>query len=444
MNPVTDAPEPHPAAAPPPSGAMSWFAGFSRDHLLVLPLVAALLYGSYFAADSVAALGGLLVSELGLSRADIGLLYGVYSWPNIVMVLFGGLLSDRIGVRRASLLYSALIVAGTTLVAASPSLFGGHGPGRAVFYGMVVGRTLLGLGAESLAVCQNAMILRWFRGKQIALAFALTLTMARLGSLFSFSTEALIAERFGGVRAGLWAAAGFCLLSALCNIAFVYVDQRLPSGPVAKPVAPVGEVPVGLWARIAGLFRFGPQYYLLAAFCVCFYAAFFPFTALAPDFLGEKWGLSAASAGRLCSLLTLVTAILSPLFGGLLDRGDRRRRSELLLFGAALLLIPAYLLLGLTRLGPLVPFLLLGTAFAMAPSALWPQLGTLVPEHRTATAYGLMTMLQSIALSLVPWLSGALRDATAGYTASMLLFAGFGVVSMLLSLLRMRRLTPRV
>ena len=170
-------------------------ATFSRDHLLVLPLIAALLYGGYFASDSVRSAGGLLVSELGLSRADIGLLYGVYSWPNVVMVLFGGMLSDRIGVRRASLLYSALIVPARRWWA-SPSLFAGSGSGRAVFYGMVVGRTLRGLGAESLAVCQNAMILRWFRGKQIALAFALTLTMARLGSLVSFSTEASIAEHF--------------------------------------------------------------------------------------------------------------------------------------------------------------------------------------------------------------------------------------------------------
>lgn len=443
MNPMTDATDSPALTASSASPTPVRFAGFSRDHLLVLPLVAALLYGSYFAADSVAALGGLLVSELGLSRADIGMLYGVYSWPNVVMVLFGGLLSDRIGVRRASLLYSALIVAGTTLVAAAPSLFAG----RSVFYGMVVGRTLLGLGAESLAVCQNAMLLRWFRGQQLALAFALTLTMARLGSLVSFSSEAAIAEHFGGVRAGLWAAAAFCLLSALCNLLFIYFDQRLPTAPVPAPSpasAATDDPPLGAWARLTGLFRFGPQYYLLTAFCVCFYAAFFPFTALAPDFLGEKWQLSAASAGRLCSLMTLITGVLSPLFGGMLDRGDRQRRADRLLLGAALLLIPAYLLLGLSRVGPLAAFVILGTAFAMAPSALWPQLGTLVPEHRTATAYGLMTMLQSIALSLVPWLSGALRDATAGYTASMLLFAGFGVMATLIALLRLRRFAPRV
>lgn len=444
MDSLTNAQDSQAVDPPPAPSSRSPIATFSRDHLLVLPLIAALLYGGYFASDSVAALGGLLVSELGLSRADIGLLYGVYSWPNVVMVLFGGMLSDRIGVRRASLLYSALIVLGTTLVAASPSLFAGSGSGRAVFYGMVVGRTLLGLGAESLAVCQNAMILRWFRGKQIALAFALTLTMARLGSLVSFSTEASIAEHFGGVRAALWAAAGFCLLSALCNVFFVYFDQRLPLEPVPRPPSVVEDTPTAWTARLASLFSFGRPYYFLVAFCVTFYAAFFPFTALAPDFLGEKWQISATNAGRLCSLLTLLTVVLSPLFGGFLDRGDRKRRSDLLLLCAALLLIPAYLLLGLTQLPPLFAFLLLGTAFSMAPAALWPQLGILVPEHRSATAYGLMTMVQSVALSLVPWLSGALRDITAGYTASMLLFAGFGLVSTLVALLRTRPLAPRV
>lgn len=413
--------------------------------LIMLPLIAILLFGGYFAADSVAALGPLLVRELGLGRADVGLLYGVYSWPNIVMVLFGGLLADRIGTRKASLLYSSLIVVGTGLVALSPRLRGidgSHG-GRQVLYCMVLGRTLLGLGAESLAVCQNAMITRWFRGHQLALAFALTLTLARVGSLLSFATEADIAARFGGVEAALWAAFFMCVVSALGNVGYVLLDRRRPdSSPRLEPLA--SEQAGSVLGRLADFLRFGPKYYLLTAFCVCFYAAFFPFTALASDFLGEKWQLSATTAGRLCSLVTFLTVVLSPLFGSYLDRGNRQTRSDRMLLLAALLLPPAYVLLGLTRLPPHGAFVLLGLAFSLAPAALWPQIGHLVPEHRVATAYGLMTMLQSIALALVPWGSGALRDSTHSYTASMLLFAGFGVLSVLWAGLLMRRVAPRV
>lgn len=415
----------------------------SKPRLIMGPLIATLLLGGYFAADSVAALGPLLISELGLTRADIGLLYGVYSWPNVVMVLFGGLLTDRIGTRKASLLYSSLIVVGTALVALSPNLRS-LGGSRAVLYGMVLGRTLLGLGAESLAVCQNAMISRWFRGHQLALAFALTLTLARVGSLLSFAGEAEIAQRFGGIGPALWAAFLVCLLSALCNVVYVVLDRRRPdSTPMVEPPPPSRD-PVGWLARLADFLRFGPKYYLLTAFCVCFYSAFFPFTALAADFLSEKWLLPAATAGRLCSLVTFLTVVLSPLCGGYLDRGDRQKRSDRMLLVAPVLLVPAYLLLGLTQAPPLVAFVLLGLAFSLAPAALWPQIGHLVPEHRVATAYGLMTMLQSVALALVPWGSGALRDSTASYTASMLLFAGLGGLSLLCALLLMRRVAPRV
>jgi MFS family permease len=415
-----------------------------KPRLIMGPLIATLLLGGYFAADSVGALGPLLISELGLSRADLGLLAGVYSGPNIVMVLFGGLLTDRIGTRRASLLYSSMIVAGTALVALSPSLRGLYG-GRAVLYGMVLGRTLLGLGAESLAVCQNAMITRWFRGHQLALAFALTLTLARVGSLLSYAAEADIAARFGGLQAALWAPFFACLFSALCNIAYVVLDRRRPD-VAPPPVAPAeSESESARWlSRLAGSLRFGRKYYLLTAFCVCFYAAFFPFMALASDFLGEKWQLPANTAGRLCSLVTLMTVVLSPLCGGFLDRGDRQKRSDRLLLLAAALLLPAYLLLGLSTLPPLPSFVLLGLAFSLAPAALWPQIGHLVPEHRVATAYGLMTMVQSVALALVPWGSGALRDRTASYTASMLLFAGLGALSIVFALFLMRRVSPRV
>lgn len=386
-----------------------------------------MLYGSYFACDSIGALGPLLIRELGIDRSDLGLLYGVYSWPNVFMVFIGGLLADRLGLRRASLLLSGLILVGVVGVALAPSLL--HG--RAVFWAMVAGRTLFGLGAESLAICQNAMIARWFHGRQLAFAFSMTLTMARLGSLVSYRAEADIAARYGGFGAGLWAAALFCLFSAVCTLLYVVLDRRaaLPE-PSPDPASGAPTLALG----------FDKRFYMLAAYCVFFYSAFFPFTGLATDFLTEKWNFSAAAAGRLTSLLTALTIVLSPLIGGFLDRGlgrrpssgdstVRSRRSGRVLLFAAGLLAPAYLLLGLTGVAPLPLFVVLGLAFSLAPAALWPQIPSLVPPQRVATAYGLTTMLQSIGLAAVPWVSGALRDATTRYTASMLMFAAFGLVS---------------
>jgi MFS family permease len=96
------------------------------------------------------------------------------------------MLIDRLGTRRASLMFSALVTLGAVIVAMAPNL--------AVLY---AGRLVFGIGSESLVVAQSAILARWFTGKELALAFGIALTVSRLGTLFTFNTEALLAERFG-------------------------------------------------------------------------------------------------------------------------------------------------------------------------------------------------------------------------------------------------------
>ena len=61
-------------------------------------------------------------------------------------------------------------------------------------------------------VAQSAITARWFTGKELAMAFGITLTVSRLGTLFSFNVEELVAARLG-YRGALWVAAALCLAS---------------------------------------------------------------------------------------------------------------------------------------------------------------------------------------------------------------------------------------
>jgi sugar phosphate permease len=90
---------------------------------VVLFFVALLTFGSYFAYDSVGAIAPTLVTALGIGREAIGQMYTVYSVAAILSVFIGGLLIDRIGTRRASLLFSGLVTAGALIVAIAPNLW---------------------------------------------------------------------------------------------------------------------------------------------------------------------------------------------------------------------------------------------------------------------------------------------------------------------------------
>src|SRR5579862_1021044 len=206
----------------------SFFAPIGRPYrFMILAFAALMAFGSYFAYDSVGAIETTLIKVFHTDSTAIGTMYTMYSVAAVVAVLAGGFLIDRVGVRRASLIFSGFVVVGAAMVAAAPSL--------PVLY---AGRVLFGIGSESVIVAQSAITARWFTGKELAMAFGITLTIARLGTLFSFNTEELLAARYG-YRGALWIAAGLCLASLLCNWIYTLMDRH------AEPILKLPEAGSG-------------------------------------------------------------------------------------------------------------------------------------------------------------------------------------------------------
>ncbi len=135
------------------------------------------------------------------------------------------------------------------------------------------------------------------------------------------------------------------------------------------------------------------------------------------------------------SIIIFASMCLAPFAGGLVDRVGRR--ASLMILGA-LLMIPCYLMLAFTTIPPRWPMFLLGASFVLVPAAMWPSVPLIVEKNRVGTAFGLMTMIQNIGLGLFPLLNGWLRDTTHDYTASMLMFAGLGVVGLVFAVLLKR------
>ena len=415
-----------------------WFHPTGRAYrYTVLLFVGLLPFGSYFAYDSIGALGPTLMKAWHTDQAAIGGMYTIYSVAAIICVALSGLMIDRIGTRLASLILSALVVLGACIVAIAPS-----------FTIAVVGRFIFGAGSESLIVAQSAILARWFRGKELALSFGITLAIMRLGTLFSFNGESSIASHFGW-QAALWVAAALCVLSLLCNVVYFAMDRH-GEGPLGLAEAGAGDKIV-----LADVKKFGSSYWFVVALCATFYSAIFPFTALSTDFFHEKWALPLtvdtggsflatvfndflhmfSTAGGTTSIIIFASMCLAPFAGGLVDRVGKR--ASLMLFGA-LLMIPCYLVLGFTMVPPWLPMLLLGASFVLVPAAMWPSVPLIGEKNRTGTAFGLMTMIQNAGLALFPYLNGKLRVATHNYSASMVMFATLGAVGFVFALLLLK------
>ena len=419
--------------------SMGFFHPSRRPYrFTILMFISLLVLGSYFAYDSIGALAPTLIDALHLDRTTIGNLYTAYSVAAILIVFFGGMLYDKLGPRRASRLFSILVLVGAAIVAIAHSK-----------WELFAGRLIFGAGGESLIVVQSAIISRWFKGREMALAFGIALTISRIGTLFSFNTEQLISDYFGSYRIALWAAAGFCLFSVLCNLVYIAMDKH-GEKVLALPKPEAGDKIV-----FSDIKKFTSSFWFVVLLCVTFYSAIFPFTALATDMFHDKWGIPLVSASTggflsqifdnfihmfstapgITSIVIFASMVFAPFAGDLIDRIGKR--ATLMVVGS-LILIPAHLIMGITHWNPIPSMVALGAAFVLVPAAMWPSVPLVVEEKRVGTAFGLMTAIQNLGLGLFPFLNGKLRDVTGTYTATQIMFAGLGVAGLIFALLLLR------
>jgi MFS family permease len=142
-----------------------------------------------------------------------------------------------------------------------------------------------------------------------------------------------------------------------------------------------------------------------------------------------------STAGGISSIIIFASMVLAPFAGRMVDKIGKR--ATLMIIGS-LIMIPAHLTMGLTKLYPAYPMIALGAAFVLVPAAMWPSVPLIVRKERVGTAFGLMTAIQNIGLGLFPFLNGWLRDTTKTYTSSMVMFASLGFFGFIFAILLRR------
>lgn len=391
---------------------------------LVLVLISFAMFGNYYVYDAVSPLADVLVKQLGFTDANIGLLQAIYSTPNIFMVLIGGIIIDRIGVKKATMIFAVICFLGAAITAASGKL--------AV---MAAGRLCFGLGAESLIVAVTTAIARWFRGKELSFAFGINLTIARLGSFAALNSPSWAKSAYQTWQAPLIITVAFAAVSLVSAAVYWILETR---------AAATWELGQGQTDKIElrEMFKFGRSFWFVVALCITFYSAIFPFQTFAVKFFQDAHGTSREFGGFLSSMLTLFAMICTPLFGLLVDRVGKR---SLFMMGGSLLLVPVYLMMAYSDVSLYVPMGMMGVAFSLIPAVMWPSVSYLVGPERLGTAYGLMTMIQNIGLAgfnlMIGW-SNDFAHASAsnpgGYALGMWIFSILGIVGFFFAFLLRR------
>ena len=433
----------HDTTRPEPSRLYRW---------AVLIFISLAQAGNYYIYDSINALERIFIDNLGFSATQFGWLNASYSVAAVATLIVGGIIIDRIGTKKAILVFAILCFLGASITASR---------GSATV--MIAGRTVLGLGAESMIVAVTTALAKWFKGKELSFAFGINLTVARLASVAAdnsptWANRAFYPDGPGGQPSWqnpLLIAVGAGVFAIVCSIIYWFFENQ------AERRYSLGAAGTTDKLEFRGIFRFEMSYWLVVGLCFTFYSAIFPFRTFAIDLFTNKIlsahggshaiesvrVLSLEQAGRLNSLLPLAAMIATPLFGLLVDKVGKR--ALFMMFGS-LLLMPVYLMIAYSPISLYVPVSMMGIAFSLIPAVMWPAVAYIVDQSRLGTAYALMTLIQQIGFFLLNLLIGKANDYShagldnpGGYALGLWIFSVLGFIGLALSiLLRIRETGP--
>jgi MFS family permease len=440
----------------------------------VLIFISLAMGGNYYIYDSINPLERIFIDHLGFSATQFGWLNASYSVAAVATLLIGGIIIDRIGTKKAITMFAFLCLMGAVLTALR-----GSAPV------MIAGRTVLGLGAESMIVAVTTALAKWFKGKELSFALGINLTIARLASVAADNSPTWANRVFypqgpsgpASWQGPLLLAVGAGVMSVATALIYWALEARAEAAYELGKAGSIDRIDFGqtfrirgldfkeamvkIWRSLVGVLGFNPSYWLVVGLCFTFYSAIFPFRTFAIDFFTNKilaaHGGTAAlelvrvhsleQAGRLNSLLPLSAMIATPLFGLLVDRVGKR--AWFMMFGS-LLLMPVYLMMAYSNISLFVPVTLMGIAFSLIPAVMWPSVAYIVDESRLGTAYALMTLIQQVGFFIMNTLIGKANDYAGaglqnpgGYALGLWIFSILGFIGMTLAiLLRIRETGP--
>ena len=409
----------------------------------------------YFFTDVMSPLEPLLTAAkedgglgLGWSSDEYGFFSGAYGYFNVFLLLlfFGGIILDKFGIRFTGIMSTILMFGGALIKWYAV----GHdftGTIAVPFFGTyqtqvvlaALGFSIYGVGCESAGITVSKVIVKWFTGHELALAMGVQVALARLGTAGALGFALPFAKWMGGVSASVGLGAALLCAGVIVFLVYCVMDKTED----ASAAAVQGEPEEGFKFSDLKVLLTTTGFWYVAVLCLMFYAGVFPFLKFATKLMIFKYGVAEDVAGLIPAMLPFGTIFLTPLFGSIYDKYGKG--ATLMLIGSVLLTC-VHIIFALpfgTWILAVAVMVVLGIAFGLVPSAMWPSVPKIIPMKLLGTAYALIFYIQNIGLALVPVWIGKVNQANTGangvidYTETMTIFALFGVVAIIISLLLM-------
>lgn len=415
-----------------------------------LIIVSFTMMWGYFLTDALSPLMTMLEEQMHWSSSEFGLFNSAYSWFNVYlfMLVLGGIVLDKMGIRFTGIVTCLLMLAGSLAkyyaIAFIPPQEGEVFGIRTQVLVACIGHAVFAVGVENCCTTVSKVIAKWFQGREMATALGVQVALARLGTAAALVVSPIVAKRIS-VSAPILLSSLLLTIGFLAYLVFCVLDRKFDA-----ETAPVQTDDDSFKVKDLKQIVTNRGFWLIAFLCLMFYSAVFPFLKFATSLMENKYGVESGLAGLIPSLIPFGNLIMTPLFGGIYDR--KGKGATIMIIGSVLLIL-VHVLFALPVLNywwfAAFIMILLGVAFSLVPSAMWPSVPKIIPLKLLGSAYALIFYVQNIGLGLVPLLIGKVLDncCKAGtrlvdgaqvtqydYTLPMCIFALFGVAALLLAL----------
>ncbi|MBR1462650.1 MAG: MFS transporter [Prevotella sp.] len=351
------------------SAAMRWTA------LLLLALA---MFCSYIFMDILSPIKDLMLSERGWDSTAFGTMQGSETFLNVFVffLIFAGIILDKMGVRFTAVLSGAVMLIGAIIkYYAVTDSFAGSGLetwfnnnlnyipifdelGVSPFYqGMpasakfaAVGFMIFGCGVEMAGITVSRGIVKWFKGREMALAMGSEMALARLGVATCMIFSPFFAKLGGVVSVSRSVAFGVVLLmiALIMFIVYFFMDKKLDSqtGEAEEKDDPFKISDLGQILTSSG-------FWLVALLCVLYYSAIFPFQKYAVNMLQCNLTLTEPSADSFwaSSSVTIVQYIIMLIVAaaGFASNFQKKKGNQYLLLGISIVSLITYCYMGYMR-----------------------------------------------------------------------------------------------
>ena len=416
-----------------------------------LAIVSFTMMCTYFITDVMASLEVILTTPvaeggLGWTSSDYGFFSGAYGYINVflLMLFFGGIILDKCGIRFTGTMSCSFMVIGVLLKWYALS----HDFGEGTFMGYhlqavyaALGFAIFGMGAEITGITVSKVIIKWFTGHEVALAMGLQVATARIGTAVALACSLPMARAAGNVSFPVLVGGACICIGLIAYLVYCVMDKKLDQS--VEAAAETKED--GFRMKDLKLIFTSKGFWLITILCLMFYAGVFPFLKFATKLMIAKYHVEPEIAGLIPAMLPFGTILLTPVFGSLYDRIGKG--ATLMVIGSVMLTV-VHVLFALPLLNvwwfAVIIMVILGIAFSLVPSAMWPSVPKIIPMKQLGSAYAIIFYIQNIGLSMVPLLIGwvidrystiPMPDGTVSYdyTLPMCIFALFGFVAILIA-----------